>query len=232
MDPLKRLLSIHPLDLEGIEQVVHGNLYLAIELKNGEIGVCATLGEETMPFLFTSSNLDLDCPAHRIHLIAYYNALFNSGVIPDAKEDIFTHLNFRTAGDIVMIGYFRPLVKKFDALHIPLRIFDLKNDDARLTPYSLLESTLPLADTVIITSTTLVNNTFEQIAGLLKPGARAYMLGPTTIMHPVMFSFPQLKALYGMAIHPADQKVLDIIASHGGTPEFSPFAQKICLLRK
>jgi uncharacterized protein len=232
MDPLSQLLSQYPPDPSLIDCVIQGDLYLAMKLKDGRIGVCATLGNTGGKEFDSSINIDLSSVYSRIRLIAYYNALFNAVAVTDAKEDIFTHLNFSQAGKIVMIGYFRPLVKKFDALSIPLSIFDLAHDDTRITPYSILDAVLPSADTVIVTSTTLVNNTFAKMISLVKQDAKAYMLGPTTIMHPVMFSYPQIRAIYGMSFTPGDQRPLEVVGNNGGTPDFSPFAQKICMTRK
>jgi uncharacterized protein (DUF4213/DUF364 family) len=232
MDPLFHLLNQVAPEPAKIDHIVQGNLYLALQLKNGRVGVCANLGNYSDDEFESLEKIDLSSISTRIRLIAYYNALFSAEAIPDAKEDIFTHLDFRMAGNIVMIGYFKPLVKKFDALGIPLSIFDLVQDDPRILPYSALETTLPAADTAIVTSTTLANNTFENIMSLVKRDANVYMLGPSTIMHPVMFDYEQIRAIYGMSFTPGDHRVLQVIGNHGGTPDFSPFGQKICMTRK
>jgi len=227
-DPLQQLILQHPPEPGLIMATYGGAMYHATLLRNGQLGVCATLGNTVAP-LPEIIPTDLRDPALRIPLISYYNALFN----PEAREhdqlDIFSHLDFAYAGSIVMIGYFRPLVQKFDTAGIPLIVFDINQEDARLTPYASLPETLSRADTIIITSTTLVNNTFPDIIRHMNQDAAAYMLGPSTLLHPCMFRYPGIKALYGMKFQPGDLRVTDIITANGGTPEFSRYATKVCV---
>lgn len=228
VDPLEKLLHDFPPQAGKIKKSVPGAMYHATLLHNGQLGVCATLGfPVSAPPL--SSEPDLSDPSQRIPLISYYNALFN----PEAKEhdqlDIFSHLDFSHAGSIVMIGFFRPLVKKFDATGIPVKVYDINQEDPRLTDYETLSLYLKKADSVIITSTTLVNNTFPGIIRQLKRDACAYLLGPSTLLHPVMFGYPNIKALYGMKFQADDERVIQVISANGGTPEFSGFATKVCM---
>lgn len=232
MDPLELLLQVCPPQQERINNLVSGQLYTALVLDTGEMGVCANLTYHPMINTGWISAPDLSNPSHRIVLIAYYNALFNSAVKPDAYQDIFAHQDFRRSGRLVMIGFFRPLVAKFDQAGIPLTVFDIAQEDERLEPYSNLEGSLKAADRVIITSTTLVNNTYPYLTGLLRETAEVYMLGPSTILHEALFAAGKVKALYGMQFGKSDKRVLEVIRNDGGTSDFSKYSTKVCLLDK
>lgn len=228
MDPLIRLTSILKPDPAEVLEVFGGEVYTGIQLKNGEIGLCATLGNKGYYNIESLVNPDFSNPLHRILLIAYFNARFNSLAHPDAQTDIFEHLDFRDK-KIVMIGFFKPVVAKFDREGIPLHIFDIKEDNPRLTAMGELENILPFAEVAIITSTTLVNQTFERVTGLLDKNCLAYLLGPSSILHPVLFEYPQIKAIYGMQIQAGDSRVIEIVKNNGGTPDFSKFTTKVCI---
>jgi len=229
-DPLEYLLKMYPPDFTKIAKRIYGNVYFAIMLHDGNIGVCATLGNPIEP-VEINSPIALESPSWRILLIAFYNALLNPHIKPNGFTDIFNHVNFNSNDNIVMIGFFRPLVAKFDSHGIPVKVFDIQQEDTRLTPYEQLDSELQRADNVIITSTTFVNNTFASIISKIRPDAKAYLLGPSSIVHPVIFNYPQVLAIFGMRFQANRKMVLDIIANNGGTPDFSSFAQKTLLLR-
>lgn len=228
MDPLIRLTSILKPDPAEVKEIFGGEVYTGIQLINGEIGLCATLGNQGICNPEILCNPEFSNPLHRIHLIAYYNARFNSEVNPDAQTDIFEHLDFR-GKQIIMIGFFKPVVAKFDRDGIPLYIFDLKEDNPRLTSMSKLEDFAPKAEIAIITSTTLVNQTFERVTSLLDKSCKAYLLGPSSILHPVLFEYPQIQAIYGMQIQSGDSRVIEIVRNNGGTPDFSKFTTKVCI---
>ena len=76
----------------------------------------------------------------------------------------------------------------------------------------------------------MVNNTFAEILDHAGEDAIVYMLGPTTILHQTMFRYPAIRGLVGMRIPQNETRVLDIISAGGGTPEFSPFTNKVASL--
>lgn len=226
MDPLQYFLTASPPDFSLVENYVTGDLYRAVMLRNGNIGVCATLGHSGPVNLASPSLSD---PGFRSLLIAYYNAVFNGIAKVETDRDIYADVDFTKMKNLVMIGFFRPLVAKFDRDQIPLQVFDIEQDDPRLTEYHKIENALSNADQVIITSTTLVNNTFNQLIERLPEHAEAYMLGPSGILHPYMLRYKNVKAVYGMQIPAFQAELPDIIAHGGGTPEFSKLTTKVVL---
>lgn len=226
-DPLKVLYEENIPDFSLVNKVVAGNLYIAMQLSCGHIGVCATLGNRLEAGIQSLERIDFSNISHRMLLISYYNALFSKEQESLPEADIFDSLNFRSQGPVVMVGYFRPLVRKFDQAEIPVEVFDLKQDDTRLRPYKDIGNSLKKAMVIILTSTSLVNNTFAEILDHAGKDAGVYMLGPTTILHQTMFRYPAIKGLFGMKIPQNETRVLNIISAGGGTPEFSPFTTKV-----
>lgn len=229
-DPLQVLFNECPPDLNLVKKIVPGELYVAVQLIDGNIGVSATLGSRFNADAGRLSAFDLSDQSHRIFLIAYYNAFFNPKIKVHQTGDIYDVVNFSGSSSVVMIGYFRPLVRKFDEAGIPLKIFDLKEDDERLMPISNLADHLGGAEQVILSSTSLVNRTFNDVINHVNMAANVYLLGPSTILHPLFRNYPVIKGLFGMYIPGDEERVLKVIAGNGGTPEFSAFTQKIVYL--
>jgi uncharacterized protein (DUF4213/DUF364 family) len=54
-------------------------------------------------------------------------------------------------------------------------------------PAEAASEVIPQADVVAITSTTLINRTFEGLLALCRPDAYVLLLGPTTPLSPLLF---------------------------------------------
>jgi uncharacterized protein (DUF4213/DUF364 family) len=90
---------------------------------------------------------------------------------------------------IAIIGHF-PFVKKLQAEAEKVWVFELPG---RERPGDIvggdIETLLPQADVVAITSTTLINHTLGSILNLVGPQAYKMVLGPSTPLSPVLFDF-------------------------------------------
>jgi uncharacterized protein (DUF4213/DUF364 family) len=88
---------------------------------------------------------------------------------------------------VAIIGHF-PFVKRLREKTKELWVFELPG---RLRPGDMgseaIESLLPQAEVVAITSTTLINHTLGHIMSLTAPEACKIMLGPSTPLSPVLF---------------------------------------------
>lgn len=100
---------------------------------------------------------------------------------------------------IAVIGHF-PFVKRLRKEAKELWTFELPG---RGRPGDLIhdeiESLLPQAEVVAITSTTLINHTLGNVLDLVAPNAYKIMLGPSTPLSPVLFDYG-LDALSGSIV--------------------------------
>lgn len=98
-------------------------------------------------------------------------------------------LNRGSGKRIAIIGRF-PFVKKLQTEAKKLWVFELPG---RERPGDIvgddIETLLPQADVVAITSTTLINHTLGGILNFVAPHAYKMMLGPSTPLSPVLFDF-------------------------------------------
>jgi len=226
-DPLQHFYAKFGIDKSLIHQIAAGAKYIGIMLKNGQIGVCSTLNQAFTPEQLKFDQPDLDNLAHRIFYNAYLNANLNYQVNIEDKKDIFFHIDFSLKNNIVMIGNFRPLVKKFMDAGIHLAVFDRIEYDDYLIPIDQMDLYLSKARTVILTSTTIFNGTFEKTILQSTDPCDVFLLGPSSILHPDMKNYRNVKKVYGAIFELFDKRILNIIAEGHGTQTFLKFGKKV-----
>jgi len=211
-----------------IKKIAIGKKYVGIMLDNGNIGVCATLGVEIPVDESKFKHPDIFDPAFRIIYNAYLNAKLNYSNSFETEKDIFDQIDFSPKKNIVMVGYFGPLVKKFQDAWIELAIFDkVINKDEMLIALELMEEYLAKARTVILTSTTIAHGTFESIIKQTPNNCDILLLGPSSIMHPDIFNYRNINSIFGVVFEKYDTRILEIIEQGKGTKAFLPHGTKV-----
>jgi uncharacterized protein (DUF4213/DUF364 family) len=228
-EPLEYFFDKYGVDLKSIQDIICGEKYVAVILKNGHIGVCATLNHYVNIDKNDLRFPDLTNTPHRIIMNAYFNAYFNYQNKYNFKIDIFDKIDFTNYNKIVMVGYFKSLVEKFDKEHINLDIFDKMEQDEKLTDMSKQLSEIAKADALILSSTTVFNNTFHELVSATKDNCDIYTLGPSTLLSKEMFRYKNIKVLFGSIFESNDVNTLKIIQQGGGTKQFLPFMNKVYL---
>lgn len=144
----------------------------------------------------------------------------------NAEEEI------RSQGEgkrIAVIGHF-PFVKGLKAVAQELWVFELPG---RGRPGDItgneIETLLPQAEVVAITSTTLINHTLGSILNLIAPDAYKMMLGPSTPLSPVFFDYG-FDALSGSIV--VDQAQVLSCISQGANFRQVKGVRKVTLQRK
>jgi uncharacterized protein (DUF4213/DUF364 family) len=230
-EPLAHFHSIHGFDRSFIRQLVCGEVYLGLMLDNGHIGVCSTMQQKVNLSIHDLDTIDHENISHRMVLTAYYNALFNYSNQYPGSSDIFDEINFRQFNNIVMIGYFQSLLKKFQRENIDITVFDNLAERSWITEPGRQPEYIKNAEAVILTGTSVFNNTFSNIVSWSKPGCEIFVLGPSTILHPDMFLYGNITVLFGALFALYDTTPLKIIKEGKGTRDFLPYMKKVYLKR-
>jgi uncharacterized protein (DUF4213/DUF364 family) len=88
---------------------------------------------------------------------------------------------------------------------------------------------LKKADLVIMSATTLANNTFNQIITNINTDATVAFTGPSSILHRDFFKFIPNGIISGMLFEPGNQELIDCIKNGHGTQYFKRFGKKVDL---
>jgi uncharacterized protein len=151
--------------------------------------------------------------------------------------DAFDATAIRRADKVVVVGAFVPFLKELKRRRLSFLV--LEQDPATLKaeelpffrPSEQAAEIVPQADVVLITGSTLVNATLEDLLALARPEARVAIIGPTVSMLPDAFLARGADVLGCVRITKPDA-FLDLLAEGGsGYHFFGRSAEKIVLAR-
>jgi len=182
-------------------------------------------------------------PLRRTLAIATLNALaetlWREGGPPDGARvvegDGFDALAIAPGEQVVVVGAFGPYLRALRQHGQPFHV--VERDPATLRPEELphfvpagrVGEVLPQADVLLTTATTLTNGTLEGLLALLRPGARAAVVGPTATLRLAPFARRGATVVGGTRVLDAGA-MLDLLAEGAsGYHLFGRSVQRVCL---
>ena len=162
----------------------------------------------------------------------------HAGVDLLAGADAFEATEINADDRVVVVGAFGPLLKRLKRRRQTFLV--LEQNPAMLRPEEMpfyrpaevAQEVVPDADVLLITGTTLLNGTLEELLAWAHPEARVTIVGPTAGMLPDPFLARGVDVLGSVHITDPDG-FLDLIAEGGAAPHFlGHSAEKIVLARK
>ncbi|MDQ7095672.1 DUF364 domain-containing protein [Desulfosporosinus sp. PR] len=126
---------------------------------------------------------------------------------------------------VVVVGALAPFLKKLKKRAKPFTVLEmdpstLKADEMPFYAHgSRAAEFIPQADVLVITGTTLINDTLDNLLQLAKPTAQIAVVGPTASLMPEAFFQRGVDILGGISVtHPDD--LLDLLAEAGSGYHF------------
>lgn len=230
-EPLLHFFNNYKYDASQIGRVITGECFTAVELINGKIGICSNTNNKVDLNKINLNSLNQNSIQHRIILNAYYNAIFNYQQEYIIEKDVFDFVDFTQYQNIVMIGYFESTYTKFVNAGLKVSVFDIEKTDHALVSMSKEMDYVKNSDAILMTATTIANKTFFEIVNNTKEGCDIFLTGPSSIMHPDMFKFKNIKSILGSVFDNNDQRVLDSIEKGGCTRDFIKYGKKVVFVR-
>jgi uncharacterized protein (DUF4213/DUF364 family) len=175
--------------------------FCAVELDDGSVGLAFTLLDGTLAALHARGEnspegraaMELvrgyaagDGAARALGL-ATINALTRrlhdrAGFVADDSTDSFGSLALAPGDRLGMVGHFTPLIGQARALGIPVTVLELKAELVREEPglvVTLDPARLAGCNKIVSTSTLLLNDTFEAVAGCWRGAEAVAIVGPS-----------------------------------------------------
>lgn len=151
--------------------------------------------------------------------------------------DAFDATEINQDDTVVVVGAFVPFLRELKRRRQPYLVLEedpatLKADELPFfRPANEAAAVVPEADVLLITGTTLINDTLDELLHLAKPAARVTMVGPTVSMLPDAF-LPRGADILGTVRITAPDEFLDILAEGGSGYHFlGRSAQKVVLVK-
>jgi hypothetical protein len=219
-----------------------GLSYTAVQTSNGGTGLAYTYldngktccqaldsthyeGRPALEMLQTI--LDFN-PLKRSMGLALINALnhekaLNMSEDPDNKL-LFDNLGIGQQTRVAMVGYFGPLMQAFTDRGAVLEVIDRTRGMGDRNEFAA--KLRDWADVLFLTSTSILNQTCEDILSQTSSSVRTVMLGPSTPMVPEVFDHLPVTMLAGTA--PVDrEKVLQAVRNGAGTRMIQRYSRKV-----
>ena len=225
----------------NVEVLSIGLGYTAATTSDGGIGVaytyfqekksCMVLNQafdyESRPAIELLEKIKSDNSIERSMALALVNALnFEEALkLPEDKYNtiLFEKFEIRRGSKVAMVGFFGPLVTLFEEKKVSLEILDESRKLGRAEDFYQKLSTW--AEVLILTSTSILNNTTEKILANAADQVKTVMLGPSTPMVGRVFDHLPVHMLAGTV--PLDKNNILKAVRHGaGTPILHKFSRK------
>jgi uncharacterized protein (DUF4213/DUF364 family) len=152
--------------------------------------------------------------------------------------DAFDATEMRPGDKVVVVGAFVPFLRELKGRRQPFVVLEqdpatFKADELPFfRPANEAPTVVPDADVLLITGTTLINDTLEELLRLAKPAARVTMVGPTVSLLPDAFLRRGVDILGTVRIAAPDE-FLETLAEGGSGYHFlGRSAQKVVLVRR
>jgi uncharacterized protein (DUF4213/DUF364 family) len=215
--------------------------YTAVVTTDGGIGIaytyftnkksCMVLNEaidyEGRPANALLEKIKSESTIERSMALALVNALNYQDALQlpedENNEIMFEQFKITKGTKVAMVGYFGPLIKRFEHRGAVLDILDQSRGLGRTQDfYKKLKN---WADVLFLTSTSILNNSTEEILANIHAKVKTIMLGPSTPMVAKAFDHLPVHMLAGTV--PLDRENIIKAIRHGmGTPVLHRFSRK------
>ncbi|MFH0968065.1 MAG: DUF364 domain-containing protein [Methanobacteriota archaeon] len=153
-------------------------------------------------------------------------------------DEIFAGIDLQAVKKAVVIGALIPVIKVIKEHQIPYQIaeLDARTLKAEELPFFVSQEDLPVelaaADLVVISGTTLINDTLETILYQCNPSASIMIIGPTATMLPESFFSRNVSMLAGNRVIEPDE-ILDVLVEGGsGYHFYGHSSEKVMIQRE
>lgn len=170
-------------------------------------------------------------PIHRSMALALINALNhrNALAFPEDRSNqiLFDRLGIGPGSRVAMAGYFGPLLAK---LKKRAAVVEVSDTERRIGQTGLfLKKLSDWAETLIMTSTAILNDTADSLLSAVGPQVKVVMMGPSTPLVAEAFTGLPVHVLAGTV--PLDAEGIFRAVRHGkGTPALQRYSRKTYLM--
>ncbi|NPA68562.1 MAG: hypothetical protein GXO50_08140 [Chlorobi bacterium] len=230
-DILEEFISESGIDLSEVYDFVTGKRYAAVILNNGNIGIAANIINITDFDFISAGSFDVKIPEHRLFLSAYFNAHFNYADNNLLHEDLFSIVDFSFYKSLVMVGYSKPMTEKLKKKNVSVHIFDNQVEAPFIKDQSMLNSYIAKSDSVILTGTSIINNTLGEILNNAKQNSDIFLTGPSVPMSKYILEKKNIKGLFGTVFTENTGKIIDLIKKDKGTDCLKKYGKKVAMIK-
>ena len=218
--------------------------YTAVLLENGQAGVALTSHEsmtrgctafnglhplkgrearDLLAFLGSTDKIEMAVA------LATVNALGNKMSDDLLEGDVMEHVHIGAEDRVGMVGYFAPMLSRLKRKTSSIVIFEqIEREKGNLLPAKDAYRLLPECQVAMITSTSILNHTIDNLLRSARSCREVILLGASTPLIPEVFAGSGVTFLSGVVVT-EPQEVLRIVSEGGGMRLFGENVKKVNL---
>jgi len=216
---------------ETLADVRIGLGYTCVELHDGAAGIAWTPGASAasscthLPKAGTIQDsaerdilqlLESDNHLERAIGLATFNAVNSRVARAHCDTEAIAMLDIQPTDHVVMVGHFAPVIPKIKKTGCTLDVLDLNSAKPGIVDLRSGPELLAACDVAIITSTSIINGTIDNLLCHLQKNRAAVLLGPSTPVCPEAFQSTRITQLSGSMVR-EPEPLKKIISQGGGT---------------
>ena len=224
-----------------VEEVRIGLGYVGMRLEGNRIGLAAVLKAELASgcsvldnagcltglksSMFLKGLTEGKNPLEKALGLAAANALFSPSIsssVFEQERDIVEMINLTSQDRVAMIGLFKPLVSRIKQRGAILSIIERDTSLGKISDQKSRAKIFKECTVALITATSLLNNTIEEVLNGLEDPRHVVILGPSTPLCADIFQGTLVSYLGGSVVLDTG-KAMQIISEGGGTRQLRPY---------
>ena len=159
--------------------------------------------------------------------LAAINAIFNTPQTEWDTGNVITALDVGPNSTFGMVGEFRPILNEVKKKTDNIYVFEQDvSGDSELYSGETIPQHLPKCDVVVVTATSLINQTIDEVLSCCENARQVCIVGPSTPLCPEVFCRYNVQLLAGSVVT-NPQKILEIISQGGGTMSMKPAIRQV-----
>lgn len=219
-----------------VEEVVAGLCYVAVRLREGGIGVAAVrpgvdAGGKKADML---QDLKGEKASKILEYLAAGESLFDRALglatanavihpaVPETEQDTIELMGLVPGEKVAMVGLFFPLLDRIRRTGAELSVLERDEHKPGISDPGEVRRVLKECSVAIITATTLLNDTIEDVLNALDRPRHVALIGPSTPACPEAFRNCGIHHIGGASILD-EREVLRVVSEDGGTPTMRPY---------
>ena len=159
--------------------------------------------------------------------LAAINAVLNDPAKNWDTGNVLDVLQLHESDTFGMVGEFRPILSKVKTMTDSIYVFEQDVSKRNgLYPADTIPTYLPMCDVVVITATSIINHTIDEVVSCCKNAKVVCLAGPSTPLCPEIFRKHNIKLLAGSVVK-KPELILQIVSQGGGTRSMKPAIEQV-----
>lgn len=159
--------------------------------------------------------------------LATINSVINDGNKRWDTGNVLTAFSLHESDTFGMVGAFHPILEKVKTMTENIYVFEQNvPQGSGLYPAEAAPLYLPKCDVIVITATSIINHTIDEVIRYCKSAKEVCLVGPSTPLCPEILKKYNITLLAGSVVR-NPELILQIVSQGGGTMSMKPAVEQV-----